>query len=79
MPDKTFTQRLDYSSNILNNPTQCEKLLGYNLVLQSPFSRSFLKFSVGIETDNPAGISKLLKVNYKNTRTRCEICSKLTI
>ena len=30
-------------------------------------------------TDNcPAGIY-LLKVNNKNTRTRCEICSKLTI
>ena len=26
----------------------------------------------------PAGIY-LLKVNYKNTRIRCEICSKLTI
>ena len=26
----------------------------------------------------PAGIS-LLKVNNRNTRTRCEICSKLTI
>ena len=26
----------------------------------------------------PAGIH-LLKVNNKNTRTRCEICSKLTI
>ena len=26
----------------------------------------------------PAGIY-LLKVNNKNTRTRCEICSKLTI
>ena len=28
--------------------------------------------------DNPAGIY-LLKVNNKNTKTRCEICSKLTI
>ena len=27
---------------------------------------------------NPAGIY-LLKVNNKNTRTRCELCSKLTI
>ena len=27
---------------------------------------------------NPAGIY-LLKVNKRNTRTRCEICSKLTI
>ena len=27
---------------------------------------------------NPAGIY-LLKVNNRNTRTRCEICSKLTI
>ena len=29
-------------------------------------------------TTNPAGIY-LLKVNNRNTRTRCEICSKLTI
>ena len=28
--------------------------------------------------DNPAGVY-LLKVNNKNTKTRCEICSKLTI
>ena len=30
------------------------------------------------EDANPAGIY-LLKVNNRNTRTRCEICSKLTI
>ena len=30
------------------------------------------------ESINPAGIY-LLKVNNRNTRTRCEICSKLTI
>ena len=27
----------------------------------------------------PAGIYLLKVVKYKNTRTRCEICSKLTI
>ena len=31
-----------------------------------------------INVCNPAGIY-LLKVNNRNTRTRCEICSKLTI
>ena len=31
-----------------------------------------------IGSRNPAGIY-LLKVNNRNTRTRCEICSKLTI
>ena len=30
------------------------------------------------KTVNPVGIY-LLKVNNRNTRTRCEICSKLTI
>ena len=30
------------------------------------------------QDNNPAGIY-LLKINKKNTRTRCEICSKLTI
>ena len=28
--------------------------------------------------DNPAG-NYMFKVKYSNTRTRCEICSKLTI
>ena len=32
----------------------------------------------GDKTDNPAGIYRL-KVHYRNTRTRYEICSKLTI
>ena len=27
----------------------------------------------------PAGINYLLKVNNRNTRTRCKLCSKLTI
>ena len=31
-----------------------------------------------IESTNPAGIY-LLKVDNRNTRARCEICSKLTI
>ena len=31
-----------------------------------------------LQQTNPAGIY-LLKVNNRNTRTRCEICSKLTI
>ena len=35
------------------------------------------KYFVGSE-DSPAGIY-LFKVNNRNTRTRCEICSKLTI
>ena len=31
-----------------------------------------------LKTIDPAGIY-LLKVNNRNTRTRCEICTKLTI
>ena len=34
--------------------------------------------TVKVSLNNPAGIY-LLKVNNRNTRTRCEICSKLTI
>ena len=34
--------------------------------------------SGGIERDHPVGIY-VFKVNYRNTRARCEICSKLTI
>ena len=37
----------------------------------------FLKYIISM-SDIPAGIY-LLKVNNRNTRTRCEICSKLTI
>ena len=39
-----------------------------------PFSQILLVQKVAF----PAGIY-LLKVNNRNTRTRCEICSKLTI
>ena len=35
----------------------------------------FVSVKVGIK---PAG-NKMFKVNNRNTRTRCEICSKLTI
>ena len=53
-------------------------------------TKGCLMFSEGIEMEHllkwvkivkrapPAGIY-LLKVNNRNTRTRCEICSKLTI
>ena len=47
-------------------------------------SKKLKKGNVGGEPEGvilsgcPAGIY-LLKVNYRNTRTRCEICSKLTI
>ena len=38
-------------------------------------SDQFIKVTIHI--GNPAGIY-FLKVNNRNTRTRCEICSKLT-
>ena len=37
-----------------------------------------LPFQKKLFNSNPAGIY-VLKVNNKNTRIRCEICSKLTI
>ena len=37
-----------------------------------------VKYSIGETKSIPAGIY-LFKVNNRNTRTRCEICSKLTI
>ena len=42
------------------------------------FVPAHLDVCSGICINNPAGIY-LLKVNNRNTRTRCEICSKLTI
>ena len=37
-----------------------------------------MKASETFGNKNPAG-NYMFKVNYRNTRTRCEICSKLTI
>ena len=34
--------------------------------------------SVEVSVVNPVGIY-MFKVNYRNARTRCEICSKLTV
>ena len=44
------------------------------------FSKAFNKFCgvLNLQDMYPVGIY-LLKINNKNTRTRCEICSKLTI
>ena len=36
------------------------------------------KAYISVKDANPAG-NYLLKVNNRNTRTRCEICSKITI
>ena len=49
-------------------------------LLQNIISKIYFHFSVASFGANtvPAGIY-LLKVNNRNTRTRCEICSKLTI
>ena len=44
---------------------------------QSPFMKLLEKYN-SVSIHHPAGIY-LLKVNNRNTRTRCEICSKLTI
>ena len=47
----------------------------YKFYLQN-YEKHILRFQS--HRTNPAGIY-LLKVNNRNTRTRCEICSKLTI
>ena len=36
------------------------------------------RWDLSITSNNPAG-NYMFKVNHRNTRTRCEICSKLTI
>ena len=52
--------------------------------MRKDLARSFYSTSISGDmrllnkSSNPAGIY-LLKVNNRNTRTRCEICSKLTI
>ena len=50
-----------------------------NTVLKSYFDKlKEVKVNVVLNVSIPAG-NYLPKVNNKNTRTRCEICSKLTI
>ena len=48
------------------------------VALCSSDDRKKIKEKPHVITRNPAGIY-LLKVNNTNTKTRCEICSKLTI
>ena len=50
---------------------QLRKINSKNHCVMLFFIRTILK-------ENPAGIY-LLKVNNRNTRTKCEICSKLTL
>ena len=47
----------------------------YPVILNNGFENFSTNFEVAL---NPADIY-LLKVNYRNTRIRCERCSKLTI
>ena len=83
-----------FKVNNRNTRTRCEicsKLICFflNSFLYSNFSycpllwyfstnKSIEKNKIYISVAFPAGIY-LLKVNNRNTRTRCEICSKLTI
>ena len=42
------------------------------------FKREGVSVSVSIKKETPGG-NYMFKVNNRNTRTRCSICSKLTI
>ena len=57
--------------------SKCEisKLEAFNLLEKEILAQVF---SLNVTKFYPAGIY-LFKVNNRNTRTRCEICSKLTI
>ena len=67
---KIIPKTIKKRSNKNYSPT---KVKSQNLLTNISYNR--LK---RIDFDNPAGIY-LLKVNNRNTRTRCVICSKLTI
>ena len=56
-------------------PVTVEKKLGDKLDEAVPYVEVANRVIIN---ENPASIY-LLKVNNRNTRTRCEICSKLTI
>ena len=74
---KTFTLPSEYQINILYT---CLMEDAYPLVKWEGNKKIFQVkiFNVKHSWMYPAGIY-LLKVNNRNTRTRCEICSKLTI
>ena len=74
-------------SRIPNPEVSCTKPLGGSLVDSALHLSEANKMSTRIHENlvevilirkNPAGIS-LVKVTIRNTRTRCEICLKLTI
>ena len=54
-----------------------ESTLHFTLSLDRSYEHSY-EITFFIKSSNPAGIY-LFKVNNRNTRTRCKICSKLTI
>ena len=62
-----FLEKTDNSTCVALSSVGPKVSLTLELVIDFPYSCAF-----------PAGIN-LLKVNNRSTRTRCEICSKLTI
>ena len=73
----TSAQSSDWNNIEVSKPTKSNGLSNYVKVTYSENVSPFLG-SINLRYPLPAVIY-LLKVNNKNTRTKCEICSKLTI
>ena len=73
----TSVQSSDWNNTEVSKPTKSNGLSNYVKVTYSENVSPFLG-SINLRYPLPAVIY-LLKVNNKNTRTKCEICSKLTI
>ena len=67
-----YKTRNNISNHIMNELFEQRNII-YNLRSQTDFTTGPIS-----TVTNPAG-NCMFKVNNRNTRTRCEICSKLTI
>ena len=76
--------RIIYKNCALKNKEPCRKTLCKEILIRTISTRSACSLSwnefwwLCMLLHRPAGIY-LLKVNSRNTRTMCEICSKLTL
>ena len=76
---------LSHESSIAHNLSSCSVIIIFfflsaaSTIHQSKFvSVAYISFYFTFLIHSPAG-NYMFKVNNRNTRTRCEICSKLTI
>ena len=75
---KRFNRRLHSTCKFSLSVNGGEKLSPFKHIFLFTIPFSFQPSLPNVKWRNPAG-NCMFKVNNRNTRTRCEICSKLTI